>query len=113
MRETILIVVLTVLLVGCSNTKTFTGNVYKIQDQLLTVDCSDEVNHTQDDWGYDCPVQLTSETSLVDHDQQPITVQDLEKTKGYVKVEVTLVSPTNLMENSDDIIAKQVKVINE
>lgn len=86
-----------------------TGDVESVQDNIITVDCSDEeVNHTSDTWGYSCPVQITEETVLEDAEGNILKIEEI---KRGIEVEVILKATTNLMKERDQIFAENVKLL--
>lgn len=111
MKRIIVAVIILVVLTGCSSTKSFTGIVTSVKEDIITVDCSDEVNKTLNDWGYECSVIITEETLLLNANEESITINDLKDRNEFIKVHVTLSSPTNLME--DEIVAEKVEIKNE
>lgn len=112
MNKALLAVLILGMLFGCSNIKVFSGSVHQVKENVIFVDCSDELNNTSDHWGVICPVQITKETVLVDANEEPITVKDLSSDDEMIEVEVTLISSTNL-KKSKNIIADGIKIINE
>lgn len=103
MRRVIGVTVLFLLILGgCSSTKCFSGIVFEVKEDVILVDCSDEVKNTQDASVYDCQAQLPEETLVLDANGEPIDVAadlNLIIEKGYVRTEVTLVSKNNLIED--------------
>lgn len=50
------------ILGGCSRIKSFSWIIIEVNESFIIVDCIDEMNDTQENWGYACPVQLTEKT---------------------------------------------------
>ncbi|WP_407271143.1 hypothetical protein [Radiobacillus sp. PE A8.2] len=76
-----------------------------INDHVFSVDCSDQVNNTDDTWGYECPVEITDQTTLESQSGNKLDIDNFRK--GSV-VKVTLVSTTDLINDSKPFRAEKV-----
>ncbi|MGP4072999.1 hypothetical protein ACTWQB_10655 [Piscibacillus sp. B03] len=55
-----LIIILVVFLAGCIGNKTFTWEIDALtEDDVMVVDCSEQLNKTDDDFGVECPIEIT------------------------------------------------------
>ncbi|MDL4839658.1 hypothetical protein [Aquibacillus rhizosphaerae] len=104
------------LLIGCSpnntsnQTEQIIGEISSISDNVVTVDCSNEVNKTDDTWGYECPVKVTDETLLEEKGGKKLNIENFRE--GSI-VEVILTSQKNLIEDAKPFRAKKVTVLSE
>ncbi|MRH43275.1 hypothetical protein GH741_11345 [Aquibacillus halophilus] len=90
---------------GLIKTEKFIGEINAINDNVFTIDCSDEVNKTDDLWGFECSVQVIDETLLKDKNGKKLKFEDF---KEGLEVEVILNSPTDLMNDTEPLIADKI-----
>ena len=96
-------------LIGCSanqssnQSQQFKGEINSINVNVLTVDCSDEVNKTNDTWGYECPIEVTDKTTLQTTSGKKINFENFSE--GQL-VEITLSSSRDLMKDINHLTQK-------
>ncbi|WP_163537358.1 hypothetical protein [Gracilibacillus sp. YIM 98692] len=72
---------------------------------MFIVDCSDEVNKTDDTLGYECPIEVTDETTLEEQGGKKLNIQNFSE--GSV-VKVTLNSNKDIMNDAKPFRADKV-----
>ncbi|GGA93209.1 hypothetical protein [Ornithinibacillus halotolerans] len=114
MKRRIFLLLFLLVLISCSSkVETFTGVLLEVDENLLVVSCTDVIKGSYGDaWAYDCPVNLTNTTIILNENEEEIEINELKKhIEYYTKVEVTLVSKTDIVENINEITAKIIKII--
>lgn len=116
MKKIVSSVLFLLFLMGCSSanssnhTEQFIGEINAINNNVFRVDCSDEVNKTDDTWGYECPIEVTVETALEEQSGKKLNFENFSE--GSV-VEVTLTSSRDLMNDAKPFRADKVTKLSE
>ena len=80
------------------------NKLYKLSSVLI-VDCSDEVNKTDNAWGYECPIEVTDETTLEEQSGKKLNFENFSE--GSL-VEITLTSSIDLMNDAKPFRADKI-----
>ncbi|TFB14137.1 hypothetical protein E3U55_14585 [Filobacillus milosensis] len=89
MQKKLSVLLIIFLLAGCIGNKTYTWEIDGVKDHVIYVNCSKELNKTDNDFGVECPIEVTDSTNLIDENGNEFTIKDLNKGN---KVKVTLTS---------------------
>ncbi len=115
LRIILAIAVASLLLAGCSATRSFEARFEAIEDGRLVVNCSDEVNRGKrnvDAVGYPCYVQLTEETRLTDENGGEFAARDL---KSPALLRIVMTKPRKIDEKpssrTTDLVAKEIVLL--
>ncbi|KFZ43695.1 hypothetical protein CS060_12735 [Anoxybacillus flavithermus] len=106
--------VYSLLLTGCTGTKSFEGTLYSIGENHFVVDCSHEVKKRKnnvEDISYPCTVRITDQTKFSDENGNKLNVDDF--TEG-VTVKVILANPQTISQSKEsrDIEAREIILLN-
>ncbi|WP_124222168.1 hypothetical protein [Aquisalibacillus elongatus] len=90
-------------------TKTFTWEVDGVsEDDVIAVNCSDELNKTNNDFGVECLIEVTDDTNLVDNQGNEITINDIQEGSN---IKVTLTSSIEI-KTKDNYKAEEIVLYN-
>jgi len=114
MIRTVVFVLVSLLLTGCTGTKFFEGTLYSIGENYFVVDCSHEVKkrkNNAEDISYPCTVRITDQTKFSDENGNKLNVDDF--TEG-VTVKVILATPQTMSQSKEsrDVEAREIILLN-
>ncbi|MGM0876233.1 MAG: hypothetical protein ACQEWV_16045 [Bacillota bacterium] len=114
-RSVILLILISLLLIGCTGTKSFDGRLYDIEESYFEVDCSNEVNKGKksvEDIGYPCTVQITDKTMFSNENSNQLSVEDFTE---EASVRVILANPKNISKSNEsrEVEAKEIILLNQ
>jgi aspartate carbamoyltransferase catalytic subunit len=99
---------------GCTrDVSVFESTIYTLGDDVINVDCSEEVNRNREnhtDEGYHCEVLVTETTSLRNKEGGAITLDEL-KTDDLIRI--TLKKPLNISKNNRSFAAKEIVLLDQ
>ncbi|MBB5324065.1 hypothetical protein HNQ34_001157 [Anoxybacillus tepidamans] len=113
-RIVILLILVSLLLIGCTGTKSFEGILYGTEENYFIVECSNAVNkgkNNVEDMSYPCTVQITDQTKFSDENGNKLSVDDFT---GEVTVRVILVTPQTISQSKEsrDVEAREIILLN-
>ncbi|MCV4234816.1 hypothetical protein OHJ21_26940 [Virgibacillus sp. LDC1] len=99
---------------GCTrDVSVFESTIYTLGDDMINVDCSDEVNRNRKnhtDEGYHCEVLVTEATSLKESGGETIKLEEL---KNGDLIRITLKKPLNISKNNRSFAAKEIVLLHQ
>jgi hypothetical protein len=114
-KSMILIIVSSLLLFGCTGTKSFEGRIGLIEENYFYVDCTKAVNKGEEnvkDIGYPCKVQITDKTTLSNENGSQLSADDFSE-GTYVRVITTEPKYISESNESRELVASEIVLINK
>jgi hypothetical protein len=115
MRYVFILITINMLLLGCSSTTSFNGNLLENKKVYLIVDCSDEVNKGENnvkDLGYVCKVVVTDKTVFLNENGEKMNSEQLQK---GANLKIVLFGPSKISKKveSREVEAKAIHLLTD
>jgi hypothetical protein len=111
------LVFLILIMTGCSQkVDSFEGAIHDIREDVIEVDCSDTVRRNQSGdtttIGYDCTVQVTEKTLLINQNEERVSIGDFEENQT---VKVVLEHPTDIGRDKEsrEVTAEKIVLLDK
>ncbi|MFC5472324.1 hypothetical protein ACFPPD_26935 [Cohnella suwonensis] len=107
-RTFFLLIIISLILVGCNSTKTFKGSLDEVKGKSLMINCSSEINKGKkniNDIGYICEVLINDKTEIFNNNSKAIKIEEIPIDSN---LEIHLNKSVNLKKNRNGLIANKI-----